>query len=100
MSSKKRRKKRKSREAKRSGATFQKREVSAPVECLTSKDSQSVKSGHAKEISKLISKGKVKNAVNMAKQYHKNLGTEESEAILVEAYIARILEMTEKGLTV
>ena len=100
MSSKKRRKKRKSREAKRSGATFQKREVSAPVECLTSKDSQSVKSGHAKEISKLISKGKVKNAVNMAKQYHKNLGTEESEAILVEAYVARILEMTEKGLTV
>ncbi|MBW1797037.1 MAG: hypothetical protein JRJ21_01255 [Deltaproteobacteria bacterium] len=100
MSSKKRRKKRRSREAKRSGATLKKREISAPVERLTSKASQPAKSGHAKEISKLISKGKVKNAVNMAKQYHKNLSTKESEAILVEAYIARILEMTEKGLTV
>jgi len=100
MSSKKRRKKRKSREAKRSGARFQKREVLTPIGCLTSKESPSAKSGHAKEISLLIAKGKVKKAVNMAKQYHKNLGTKESEAILVEAYVARILEMTEKGLTV
>jgi len=100
MSSKKRRKKRKSRDAKKSGARFQKKEVSGPIGCLTSKESPSAKSGHAKEISLLISKGKVKKAVNMAKQYHKNLGTKESEAILVEAYVARILEMTEKGLIV
>ena len=100
MSSKKRRKKRKSREAKRSGAMFQKGEVSGPIGCLTSKGSLSAESGHAKEIGLLISKGMVKKAVNMAKQYHKNLGTKESEAILVEAYVARILEMTEKDLTV
>ena len=100
MSSRKKRKKRKSRETKRSGATFQKREVSDPIGYLTAKESPSAKSGHPKEISLLISKGKVKKAVNMAKHYHKNLGTEESEAILVEAYVARILEMTEKDLTI
>ena len=54
----------------------------------------------AVEITRLISKGKYKGAVNKAKQYHKERGTEESEAILVDAYVARIREMIVRGHTV
>ena len=100
MSSKKGRKKRKSRKAMKSDAKSQKKGVSNPKEPPVFKKTQSVKSNHTGEIRRLISKGKIKSAVNRAKQIHKVMGTEESESILVEAYIARILEMTEKGLTV
>ena len=100
MSSKKGRKKRESRKAIKPDAKSQKKGVSKPKEPPVSKKTQSVKSNHTGEIRRLISKGKIKSAVNRAKQIHKVMGTEESESILVEAYIARILEMTEKGLTV
>ena len=36
-------------------------------------------------------------AVDLAKQCHKDTGTEESEAVLKEAYTARILEILDKG---
>ena len=50
------------------------------------------------EIRRLISRGKCKGALSKAKQYHKSLGSEKSEAILVDAYIARIRQMIEKGM--
>ncbi|MEJ2170581.1 MAG: hypothetical protein P8X90_34230, partial [Desulfobacterales bacterium] len=48
------------------------------------------------EIRRLISGGKIKAAVSKAKLYHKSLGTDESEMILVDAYAARIREMIAK----
>ncbi len=100
MSSKKGRRKRKEREAVKPDAKVQKKATSDAAERPALKETQSTKVDHAKEIRRLISGGKIKSAVNRAKQVHKNLGTKESEAILVEAYIARILEMIENGLTV
>ena len=84
----------------KSDAKSQKTGVSNRNTPRASKKTESSKSGHAGEIRRLISKGKIKSAVNRAKQIHKVMGTEGSEETLVEAYIARILEMTEKGLTV
>ena len=92
MSSKKRRKKRKLRKEVKSDVTTQKKGGSKTV--------SSARSNPIREIRGLISKGKIKTAVNKAKQFHKAEGTEASEGILVEAYGARILEMNEKGLTV
>ena len=100
MSSKKGRRKHKEREAVKPDAKLQKKGISDPAERPAPKETQSTKLDHAKEIRRLISGGKIKSAMNRAKQIHKNLRTKESEEILVEAYIARILEMTEKGLTV
>ena len=54
----------------------------------------------AKKIQRLISKGQYKAAVNRAKQIHKRLGTDASEQILVDAYMARIGDMTANGYTV
>ncbi|MBE9551288.1 MAG: hypothetical protein IMF13_04495, partial [Proteobacteria bacterium] len=54
--------------------------------------------GKDAEIKRLISRGKCKGALSKAKQYHKSLGSEKSEAILVDAYIARIRQMIEKGM--
>jgi len=97
MALKKRRKKHKSRGLEKSNSKFRKKEISDDINRLNSGESQIPSSGNFKEIKKLISKGKIKAAVNRAKQYHNHLGTEESEAILKEAYIARILEMLDKG---
>ncbi len=44
----------------------------------------------AREVQRLIGEGHSKTAVEVAKQYHKKLRTAESEAVLVDAYIARI----------
>ncbi len=53
--------------------------------------------GFADEVNRLISKGKVKAVLSRAKSHHKSLGTAESEMVLVDAYVARIREMTTKG---
>jgi len=50
------------------------------------------------QVGQLIEKGRIKEALNLAKQQHKSLGTKESETILVEAYVARIRELKDKGL--
>lgn len=63
----------------------------------TSEKLQTAFSASANEIKRLISKGKNKAAVSKAKQYHKSFGTQESEMILVDAYVARIREMIAKG---
>ncbi len=97
MSSKNKRSKSKSRHPEKNEAGSGKVPVSPPREGRQGQGSAAP--AHANEIRSLISKGDVKSAVNRAKQMHKALGTEGSEAILVEAYTARILQMTEKGLT-
>ena len=61
---------------------------------LSPAKSQPISSGSADEIDRLISKGKIKAALSRAKSHHKSLGTPESEKILVNAYAARIREMT------
>ena len=67
---------------------------------LTPGKIQSISSGFADEVNRLISRGKIKTALSRAKSHHKRLGTAESEMVLVDAYIARIREMIAKGLTV
>ena len=64
---------------------------------LTPGKSQATPSDSADEIKRLISKGKSKAAVSKAKLYHKSIGTDKSEIILVDAYAARIREMIAKG---
>lgn len=100
MPAKKKRKRRKTRVARRSGVKSQNPVVSVHLKSLTSNVSEAANPGYAREIRMLVSKGEFKTAINLAKQYHKNLATEESEAVLVEAYVARILEMMGRGLVV
>ncbi|OQY44340.1 MAG: hypothetical protein B6240_10650 [Desulfobacteraceae bacterium 4572_87] len=92
MPSKKKRNKRKSRKTAKSDVASPKKGGSKTVSSAQPKP--------LLEIRRLISKGKIKSAVNKAKQYHKAEGTGASEGILVEAYVARILEMNEKGLAI
>lgn len=95
----KRRGRRKLRPTQPSGAASWKRAASAPKGNSRFQDRNTADSTDANEIRSLISKGEVKSAVYRAKQMHKARGTEASEALLVEAYRARLLEMIEKGLT-
>ena len=67
---------------------------------LTPGKFQSKSSGFADEVNRLILKNKIKSAVSRAKFHHKNLGTAESEMVLVDAYFARIREMMAKNFTV
>jgi len=83
MPSKKKRKRRKTRVARRSGVKSQNAVVSVHLKSLTSNVSEAANPGYAREIRMLVSKGEFKTAINLAKQYHKNLATEESEAVLV-----------------
>ncbi len=48
----------------------------------------------------LISRGKIREAIHAAKLHHKNADNRDSESLLVEAYSARISELSEKGLNV
>jgi hypothetical protein len=50
------------------------------------------------EVRNLLSKGKAKPAVELAKDIHKRCGWPESEALLVDAYAARIRSLWETGL--
>jgi hypothetical protein len=49
-------------------------------------------------IAALLQKGSFKAAVDAAKQYHASAGTSESEALLLDAYLARIQGMFEKNM--
>jgi hypothetical protein len=50
------------------------------------------------EVRNLLSKGKAKPAVELAKDIHKRCGRPESEALLVDAYAARVRSLWETGL--
>ncbi|PYT75946.1 MAG: hypothetical protein DMG40_27200 [Acidobacteria bacterium] len=50
------------------------------------------------EVRSLVAKGKTKAAVELAKEIHKRCGRPESEALLVDAYGARIWSLQEAGL--
>jgi hypothetical protein len=99
-SGKKNRKKHKSRGRKVSAVNFNNKDARAVSRRLTAGEYQPALSGDAAEIKRLISKGKNKAAVSRAKKYHKSLGTQESERILVDAYLARIHEMVTKDFRV
>ncbi|PYU76908.1 MAG: hypothetical protein DMG49_00565 [Acidobacteria bacterium] len=50
------------------------------------------------EVRGLLAKGKAKPAVELAKEIHKRCGCPESEALLVDAYAARIRSLWKTGL--
>src|ERR1035441_2554599 len=52
------------------------------------------------QVEQLIANGKAGIAVDIAKQVHKGLGNAASEALLVDAYVARISELAERKLDV
>jgi hypothetical protein len=53
----------------------------------------------AEEVRSLLARGKTKPAVELAKQIHKRSDTPASEALLVDAYAARIQSLLKQGLT-
>ena len=53
----------------------------------------------AGEVRTMLARGSTKSAVELAKEIHKRCGTPASEAVLVEAYGARIRSLLEHGLT-
>src|ERR1035441_50048 len=50
------------------------------------------------QVEQLIANGKAGVAVDIAKQVHKRFGNAAAEALLVDAYVARILELAERKL--
>ncbi len=96
-SRKKRRKKRKSLNHGVSAVQPMRKGVKNDTNRQTPGKSQTAPSDSADEIKRLIAKGKSKAAVSKAKLYHKSLGTDKSEMILVDAYAARIRELIAKG---
>src|ERR1035437_5007151 len=52
------------------------------------------------QVEQLIANGKCGVAVDIAKQVHKRFGNASSEALLVDAYVARISELAERKLDV
>src|ERR1039458_3971645 len=52
------------------------------------------------QVEQLIANGKAGVAVDIAKQAHKRFGNAAAEALLVDAYVARILELAERKLDV
>jgi hypothetical protein len=96
-SKKKRRKKRKSRNQGATAAQPKRHDAGRHTSRPAPETSQAAISNLPEEINRLISKGKAKAAVGKAKLYHKSLGTDESEMILVDAYAARIRELIAKG---
>jgi hypothetical protein len=57
-------------------------------------------SGIAANIRELIAAGKSKTALDSAKEFHKKQGNAESEALLIDAYLARIQALFQQNLTV
>ncbi|MBW2329870.1 MAG: hypothetical protein JRF30_02830 [Deltaproteobacteria bacterium] len=100
MSSRKRHKKRKSRGPRVSTGKSHRKPATDNANAANRGEYQQASVNGPVEINRLICKGKYKAAVNKAKQYHKQRGTEESEAILGDAYVARIREMIVRGHTV
>jgi len=89
----------KSRNKKARGAKF-KKDSAGDKNHLNAGNHRPSRAGGAGQIRRLIAGGSYKEAVRKAKQYHKMTGTQESEATLVDAYVARIREMLDKGLSV
>ena len=90
MSSKKKsRKKRKVFNDRLSAEKHKKKGAVNDTNRLTPGKFQSRSSGFADEVNRLILKDKIKSAVSRAKYHHKNLGTAESEMVLVNAYVAQ-----------
>ncbi len=52
----------------------------------------------AAEVERLLAKGNSKTALESAKELHKRLGTPATEALLLQAYVARAQAMLEQGL--
>ncbi|PYU68341.1 MAG: hypothetical protein DMG52_31780, partial [Acidobacteria bacterium] len=50
------------------------------------------------DVRALLAKGKTKPAVELAREIHKRCGGPESEALLVDAYAARIRSLLKTGL--
>jgi hypothetical protein len=63
-----------------------------------SQTSSSIAGAEAAEISRLIASGEGKAAVEAAKQLHKRLGTPTSEALVVDAYAARLRSLADRKL--
>ena len=99
-SRKKSRKKRKAFNHRRSVEKHKKQDAMDDTSRLTPGKFKPKSSDFADEVNRLISKNKIKAAVSRAKFHHKNLGTKESEKVLVDAYVARIREMMANGYTV
>jgi hypothetical protein len=52
------------------------------------------------EVRAMLARGSTKPALEQAKKIHKQLGTQTSEALLLDAYVARIRSLLEHGLVV
>src|ERR1039457_2078386 len=52
------------------------------------------------QVEQLIANGKAGVAVDIAQQVHKRFGNAAAEALLVDAYVARIIELAERKLDV
>jgi hypothetical protein len=60
----------------------------------------SVLAAEEKEVRAMLARGSTKAALEQAKKIHKRFGTQASEALLLDAYVARIHSLLELGLTV
>jgi len=60
----------------------------------------SVLTSQEEEVRAMLARGSTKSALEQAKKVHKQLGTQASEALLLDAYVARIRSLLEHGLTV
>jgi hypothetical protein len=69
-------------------------------ERIPSRDqSQPEERSREQELGRLLSAGKFKQAVELAKERHKQLNTAESQRLLVRAYVDRIREFQKKGMS-
>ena len=64
----------------------------ASVGCMTD---ASVLTSQEKEVRAMLARGSTKPALEQAKKIHKQLGTQASEALLLDAYVARIRSLLE-----
>ncbi len=97
MAPKKRRKKSKSKKAKSTRQGTPEKALVNQENKQNSRDTGPDYDEIAVEIRRLVLEGKSKTALSRAKEIHKHLETEKSEDLLKETYIARILEMAQKG---
>ena len=80
-----------------SGKHKQTKTPPAPVGGMTG---ASVLTSQEEEVRAMLARGSTKPALELAKKIHKQLGTQASEALLLDAYVARIRSLLEHGLTV
>jgi hypothetical protein len=72
--------------------------VAARDSSFDSRPASSIAGAEAAEVSRLIACGESKAAVDAAKQLHKRLGTPVSEALVVDAYLARLRSLIDRKL--